>query len=200
MLPSVLLVDRLPRLGFFWPQDQGSPRVLRADHRDAAVMAALLAVAGNDGHVRRYQVLAALERSWDFLSHAFRDAQLGLLDREDMVTWLFRVRRSGGDPLAPAIRPNIWWVKSSFVCFNFRLKHSIMSKRSLSQLPSMPTRLLTGACVCFFRQGRICLPGRHRPKPVPRRGTSGHPGWQPTRGFPCSLTLVFFSPLNRANR
>ncbi|KAM7205177.1 hypothetical protein V8F20_003314 [Naviculisporaceae sp. PSN 640] len=107
-MASVLLVDRLPTLGFHWPKDLGSPRVLRADHRDAAVMAALLAVAGSGGHVRPHQALAALEQSWDFLSQAFQSAQLGILDAEDMVSWLFRVRRLGGDPLASAIRPNLW--------------------------------------------------------------------------------------------
>ncbi|KAM7217963.1 hypothetical protein V8F06_006646 [Rhypophila decipiens] len=104
-MPS-LLVTLLPKEGFNWPRDQGSPRLLRADHRDAAVKAALIRVVGNRRTVSKKKAVRALRDTFDFLTESYPHADLGIQAREDMVSWLFRVRLV--DRLAKEIPANTW--------------------------------------------------------------------------------------------
>ncbi|KAM7188529.1 hypothetical protein V8F33_010572 [Rhypophila sp. PSN 637] len=104
-MPS-LLVTLLPKEGFNWPRDQGAPRLLRADHRDAAVKAALVRVAGNRRTVSKKKAVQALREIFDFLTKSYPDADLGIQAHEDMVSWLFRVRLV--HRLAKEIPANTW--------------------------------------------------------------------------------------------
>ncbi|KAK4209919.1 hypothetical protein QBC37DRAFT_403905 [Rhypophila decipiens] len=101
-----LLVDFLPKEGFNWPRDHGAPRLLRADHRDAAVKAALIRVAGNRRTVSKKKAVHALRDTFDFLTESYSHARLGIQAREDMASWLFRVRLV--DRLAKEIPANTW--------------------------------------------------------------------------------------------
>ncbi|KAM7205181.1 hypothetical protein V8F20_003318 [Naviculisporaceae sp. PSN 640] len=107
-LPAVLLVDIMPRLGFQWNSDFGSPRIMEKDGRDAAVRHALARIAGHNGILHRHQALPALEAVFNRLSDLFSDPNLGIRDDEEMLYWLLRVRNEGGIALASAVDDQTW--------------------------------------------------------------------------------------------
>ncbi|KAM7205182.1 hypothetical protein V8F20_003319 [Naviculisporaceae sp. PSN 640] len=103
------LFNVLPRLGFVWPRGLGFPRILRTDGRDAAVWAAVVALAGVrlGRPLRRREALPVLESAFGELAVLSAGGEYGL-EQSDIVSWLFGVRRSGRIPLASAINANTW--------------------------------------------------------------------------------------------
>lgn len=95
-LGKVLLVEWFPRAGFRWRRNQGSPRILRSNARDAIVQRAIIDLRGGEGKggkVRKRDAQALVVEAIKTTTAAMTDANVGIQPQEGIIDFLARAAK-----------------------------------------------------------------------------------------------------------
>lgn len=99
---TLYLADLLPRAGFFWQQDRGSPTIMKR-RRDAKVIEALQGALS--GHkLTKANVCAVFASAFDTLSASVEDGGLG--QNQCIIEWL--EEGAAGIDIASRMHPMLW--------------------------------------------------------------------------------------------